>query len=82
MIWDALGAAGEIVGALAVVVSVVYLAVQIGKQTAESRMAATRELSTLYHNALNPCPISAFPGFIIVISNLLTLINSSSVNLI
>ena len=48
MNWDAIGATGEIIGALAVVISVVYLAVQIRKQTAEARLAAARELSTLY----------------------------------
>ena len=52
MNWDAIGAVGEIMGALAVVVSVAYLAVQIRKQTAESRLAAARELSTLYINTL------------------------------
>ena len=54
MNWDAIGAAGEIVGALAVVVSVAYLAVQIGKQTTESRLTASRELSTLYLQCLRP----------------------------
>jgi hypothetical protein len=54
MNWDAIGAAGEIVGALAVVVSVAYLAVQIGKQTTESRLTASRELSTLYLQCLSP----------------------------
>lgn len=52
MSWDAIAAGGEVVGALAVVVSVVYLAVQIRKQTAESQLAATRELSVLYINSL------------------------------
>lgn len=47
MNWDAIAAVGEIMGALAVVVSVAYLAVQIRKQTAESRLTAARELSTL-----------------------------------
>ena len=52
MNWDAIGAIGENIGALAVVVSVVYLAVQIRKQTAESRLAAARELSNLYIQTL------------------------------
>ncbi len=43
MNWDALGAIGEIVGATAVVISVIYLAVQIRKQTVESRLSATRD---------------------------------------
>ena len=45
MNWDALGAIGEIVGATAVVISVFYLAVQIRKQTVESRLTATRDVS-------------------------------------
>lgn len=48
MNWDAIGAVGEIVGALAVVISVFYLAAQVRKQTAEARLAATRDLSTQY----------------------------------
>jgi len=46
MNWIAIGAAGQIVAALAVVVSVIYLAVQIRSQTAESRLAATRDLAS------------------------------------
>ena len=45
MDWDAIGAIGEIVGALAVVASLLYLGMQIRRQTRESRMAATREFS-------------------------------------
>jgi hypothetical protein len=52
MNWEAIGAVGESIGALAVVVSVVYLALQIRKQANESRLAAARELSTLYINCL------------------------------
>ena len=52
MNWEAIGAVGESIGALAVVVSVVYLALQIRKQANESRLGAARELSTLYINTL------------------------------
>ncbi len=45
MNWDAIGAVGEIFGVAAVVISVVYLAAQIKSQTAESRLAATRDLA-------------------------------------
>ena len=45
MNWEAAGAIGEIIGASAVVLSVIYLYFQIKKQTEESRLAATRELS-------------------------------------
>ena len=48
MNWDAIGAVGENIGAFAVVISVIYLAIQIRKQTAESRLAAARELSNIY----------------------------------
>jgi hypothetical protein len=50
----AIGAIGENIGALAVVISVIYLAVQIRKQTDASRLAATRELPTLYIDFLKP----------------------------
>lgn len=46
MNWQAIGAAGEIIGAAAVVVSVVYLALQIRGQIIESRLAATRDLAS------------------------------------
>jgi hypothetical protein len=55
MNWDAIGAVGEIIGALAVMVSVIYLAAQVKKQTTESRLAATRELSTSYQTILVSC---------------------------
>jgi hypothetical protein len=43
--WDAFGALAEALGAVAVIMSVLYLAVQIRSQTQEARLAATRELS-------------------------------------
>ena len=43
---------GEFVGALGVIVSVVYLALQVRKQTEESRLAATRELAEQYQACL------------------------------
>ena len=43
MNWEAIGAVGEIVGALGVVVSLVYLASQIRTQNRESRLAAATE---------------------------------------
>ena len=55
MNWDAIGAIGENIGAFAVVLSVVYLGAQIRKQTAESRLAATRELSNSYQTSLELC---------------------------
>ena len=52
MNWEAIGAVGESIGAFAVVVSVVYLALQIRKQANEGRLAAARELSTLHIQTL------------------------------
>jgi hypothetical protein len=43
--WEAIGAVGEIVGAVAVVVSLLYLAVQIRIQNAQARLAALHEMS-------------------------------------
>lgn len=45
MNWDAIGAIGEITGALAVVISLVYLATQIRAQNREARLAAMHEVS-------------------------------------
>ena len=44
MNWDAVGAIGEIVGALAVVVSLIYLAIQIRNQNLESRAATVQQV--------------------------------------
>ena len=45
MDWNAIGAVGEILGASAVVISVVYLAAQVKSQTVESKLVATRDLA-------------------------------------
>ena len=45
MNWDAIGAIGEIVGASAVVVSLVYLALQIRSQNKQEKLSALREMS-------------------------------------
>jgi hypothetical protein len=45
MNWDVISAVSEVVAAIAVIVSVIYLATQIKHQTAESKLAATRDLS-------------------------------------
>jgi len=52
MNWDAAGAIGEIVGAIAVVASLMYLAVQIRAQVREVRLTATRELSRDYRSLI------------------------------
>jgi hypothetical protein len=53
MNWDAAGAIGEVIGAGAVVVSVVYLALQIRRQTDQSRLEATRELANQFSEYTN-----------------------------
>ena len=45
MNWDAIGAVAEALGALGVIISLVYLATQIRAQNRESRVAALHELS-------------------------------------
>lgn len=45
MNWDAIGAIGEIVGASAVVVSLVYLGLQIRSQNKQAKLSALREMS-------------------------------------
>ena len=52
MNWEAAGAIGEIVGAVAVVVSISYLAIQIRSQTREARLTATRELARDYRHVI------------------------------
>ena len=41
MNWDAIGALYEAIGALAVVITLLYLAIQIKEQTKETRLTAT-----------------------------------------
>jgi hypothetical protein len=52
MNWEAIGAIGEIAGALAVVGSLIFLASQIRMQNSESRAAATHEISTAFRESL------------------------------
>ncbi|MGR8949053.1 MAG: hypothetical protein ACU84Q_13480 [Gammaproteobacteria bacterium] len=52
MTWDSIGALGEIIGASAVVISVVYLAVQIRRQTDQARLTASRELADSWNQSI------------------------------
>ena len=52
MNWDAIGAIGEIIGAAAVVASLVYLAVQIQSQNRESRMSSMHDIFVGYRDNL------------------------------
>ena len=49
MNWEVISTASEFVGAVAVVASVIYLATQIKRQTTESKLVATRDLSVDLH---------------------------------
>ena len=52
MNWDALGAFVELAGAVGVIVTLVYLASQIKTQNRESRLSASRELSSSFNDFL------------------------------
>ena len=45
MNWEALGAAGEIIGAVAVIITIIYLALQVRQNTAALRSSATNAAS-------------------------------------
>ena len=46
MNWEAIGAVGEIVGAIAVIATLIYLAVQIKESAQASRSAAVTDATT------------------------------------
>ena len=52
MNWDAVGAVGEIVGAAAVVISLIYLALQIRAQNREARRAAMHDFSEGFRDTM------------------------------
>ena len=52
MSWEAIGAIGEVLGAVAVFCSLVYLAVQIKGQNRESRALAIHEISEAFRNSV------------------------------
>ena len=54
MNWDAISAIAEVLGMAAVVVSVLYLAVQVRRQTKEIRTAAIHETTQNYTEAVTP----------------------------
>jgi len=51
MNWDAIGAVGEVLGALAVVISLGYVAIQIRQNTETARSASAQNLVTVATNA-------------------------------
>ena len=48
MNWDAIGAIGEIIGAAAVVISLLYLAAQIRSQNKQAKLAALHDMSNRF----------------------------------
>ena len=54
MNWEAIGAIGEVAGAVAVFASLVYLALQIRQNTRAIRGSAEREMVSLQQSALQP----------------------------
>lgn len=52
MNWEAVGAIGELVGAAAVFVSLLYLAIQIRAQNRESRVSAMHDISVGFRDAV------------------------------
>jgi len=53
MNWEAIGAIGEIVGALAVVVSLVYLGLQIRTQNNETQMSSVHDILEALRNEVS-----------------------------
>ena len=52
MNWEAIGAVGEVGGAIAVVGSLVYLAIQIRSQVSESQIASVHEITAAFRSAI------------------------------
>ena len=48
MSWEAVGAIGETIGAIAVVISLLYLALQIRTQNAQARLSALHDMSDVF----------------------------------
>ncbi|MFT4563542.1 MAG: hypothetical protein ACI9BW_003298 [Gammaproteobacteria bacterium] len=45
MSWEVVGAAGNVIGAFAVVVSIVFLAIEVRHNTASNRLAAEKDIA-------------------------------------
>jgi hypothetical protein len=53
MNWDAIGALGETIGALAVIISLIYLALQIRAQTREARLQSSYQITEAFREAIS-----------------------------
>jgi hypothetical protein len=52
MNWDAVGALSETIGALAVIISLIYLAIQIRAQTREARLQSSYQITEAFREAI------------------------------
>ena len=64
MNWEAIGAIGEIVGALAVFTSLIYLAFQIRNQNKESRISSMHDIAVGYREVLGTMADGVMPDII------------------
>jgi len=53
MNWDAIASIADAIGAVAVVITLVYLAVQVKEQNKQSKLTAIRDLASDWANGLN-----------------------------
>ena len=61
MNWDAMGAVGEVVGALAVVISIVYLAIQIRQNTQTTKLSVEIDISKSFSTSLTELSSTNLP---------------------
>ncbi len=54
MSWDAIGAIGEVVGALGVIVTLVYLSRQISESSRQMKASSSASLNHLINEAFDP----------------------------
>jgi hypothetical protein len=52
MNWEAISALGQIVGAIAVVISVIYLPLQVRSNARQTRLASMRSMSDAFNGFL------------------------------
>jgi hypothetical protein len=65
MNWDAIGAVGEIIGALAVVFSIVYLAIQIRQNAKSLQSTVEQSISNQFSSITANASMSNIPGLLI-----------------
>ena len=65
MNWDAIGAVGEIIGALAVVFSIAYLAIQIRQNAKSLQSTVEQSISNQFSSTTANASMSNIPGLII-----------------